>query len=62
MVEGAMKHLSELATGGDFTLTKEQISRVDDLCRNRKARCFRLDPVSPRTKADASAEELQEGY
>ena len=58
-----MKHLAELRTSGDFTLTKDQTTRVDDLLQESKSPAvFVSTQVSHKPKADVSVEELQEGY
>ena len=31
MIKGAIRHLAELASGGDFVLTEAQMERVDSL-------------------------------
>jgi len=63
MVEGAVKHLAELNSGGDFRLTKAQIDRIENLLlESRSVAEFIKGGVVKKAKGEVSVDELLRAY
>jgi len=63
MVRGAIKHLEELDDTGDFVLTEDQKTRIDDLLEESKSPAvFISSRVTKQIGADVTVDELKEAY
>jgi P4 family phage/plasmid primase-like protien len=63
MIEGAVAHLKELGTGGDFELTQGQRERIEKwILASKCVEVFVTEKVARSAKAAVSVEELHDAY